>query len=390
MPIRSPAPGTIAGVRILHTSDWHVGRTMRGQSRAAEHQAVLADLARQAGALAVDVIIVAGDIFDLSAPTPESEQIVYRALLDLAEVAPVVAVAGNHDNPRRLLAVAPLLDLGRVVMVTSVARPDEGGLVEVAGLPLRVAAVPWQSQRGIVSADDLMNKDAFEHAQDYAARMGRILSALCGPMGTDTVNVLAGHMMVHGGEATGSERAIQTMFEYSIPAGQIPGSLSYAALGHLHRRQRVPGSAPVWYSGSLLQLDFGEAGDAKGAVLVEVEPGLPATVSEVTIGGGRPLVKLAGSLEQVVAAAVGLEDSYIKVELDEKTRVGLSDEVRSAIPGVVDIVLRTADGPDKPSTPIRLGRPPVELFEEYLAARRRSDPRLVELFGALLEEVDET
>jgi len=208
MPIRSPAPGTIAGVRILHTSDWHVGRTMRGQSRAAEHQAVLADLARQAGALAVDAIIVAGDIFDLSAPTPESEQIAYRALLDLAEVAPVVAVAGNHDNPRRLLAVAPLLDLGRVVMVASVARPDEGGLVEVAGLPLRVAAVPWQSQRGIVSADDLMNKDAFEHAQDYAARMGRILSALCEPMGTDTVNVLAGHMMVHGGEATGSERAI--------------------------------------------------------------------------------------------------------------------------------------------------------------------------------------
>lgn len=363
---------------------------MRGQSRAAEHQAVLADLARQAGELAVDAIIVAGDIFDLSAPTPESEQIVYRALLDLAEVAPVVAVAGNHDNPRRLLAVAPLLDLGRVVMVTSVVRPDEGGLVDVAGLPLRVAAVPWQSQRGIVSADDLMNKDAFEHAQDYAARMARILSALCGPMGPDTVNVLAGHMMVVGGETTGSERAIQTMFEYSIPAGQIPGSLSYAALGHLHRRQRVPGSAPLWYSGSLLQLDFGEAGDAKGAVLVEVEPGIPATVSEVAVGGGRPLVKLAGSLEQVVAASAGLEECYIKVELDEKTRVGLSDEVRSAIPGVVDIVLRTAEAPERPSAPIRLGRPPVELFEEYLAARRRSDPRLVALFGALLEEVDET
>lgn len=363
---------------------------MRGLSRAAEHQAVLADLARQAGELAVDAIIVAGDIFDLSAPTPESEQIVYRALLDLAEVAPVVAVAGNHDNPRRLLAVAPLLDLGRVVMVTSLARPDQGGLVEVAGLPLRVAAVPWQSQRGVVSADDLMSKDAFEHVQDYAARMGRILTALCTPMEGDTVNVLAGHLMVHGGETVGSERAIQTVFEYSIPAGQIPGSLSYAALGHLHRRQRVPSPAPVWYSGSLLQLDFGEAGDAKGALLIEVEPGLPATVSEVAVSGGRPLVRLSGSLAQVVEAAAGLEDSYVKVELDESARVGLSAEVRDAIPGVIDIVVRSAEASAKPSVPIRLGRPPVELFQEYLVARRRSDPALVQLFGELLEEVDET
>jgi DNA repair protein SbcD/Mre11 len=301
----------------------------------------------------------------------------------------VVAVAGNHDNPRRLQAVAPLLDLGRVVMASALARPEEGGLVGVPGVPLRVAVVPWQSQRGIVSADDLMGKDAFEHNQDYATRMGRILGALCGPMGPDTVNLLAGHMMVNGAEPAGSERAVQTVFEYSIPTSLIPGSLSYVALGHLHRRQRVPAAAPVWYSGSLLQLDFGEAGDEKGALLIEVEPGLPATVEEVPVTGGRKLVRLSGTLEQVVEGAAGFDECFVRVELTERSRVGLADAVRDAIPGVVDITLRSPDERQAETPPVRLGRPPAELFEEYLTANRRFDRRLVGLFGDLLEEVDE-
>jgi DNA repair protein SbcD/Mre11 len=76
-------------------------------------------------------VLVAGDLFDVAAPTAESERIVYRALLDLAEVAPVIAVAGNHDNPRRLEAVQPLLELGRITTVSTIQRPDEGGVIEM-------------------------------------------------------------------------------------------------------------------------------------------------------------------------------------------------------------------------------------------------------------------
>src|ERR687898_359412 len=96
-------------MRLLHTSDWHVGKAIRGRSRAQEHQAVLAEVAGIAERDAVDLVIVAGDVFDTSTPTAESERIVYRALLDLAAGGrPVIVVAGNHDSAPRLQAVAPL------------------------------------------------------------------------------------------------------------------------------------------------------------------------------------------------------------------------------------------------------------------------------------------
>ena len=103
-------------VKILHTSDWHVGRRIRGRDRSEEHRAVLAELIEIAVSNQVDLTVVAGDLFDASSPTALSEEIVWRALLDLAEVSPVVVVAGNHDGAARLDAVAPLLEMGRVTV----------------------------------------------------------------------------------------------------------------------------------------------------------------------------------------------------------------------------------------------------------------------------------
>ncbi len=153
-------------MKILHTSDWHVGRTIRGRSRAEEHRAVLDEIAGLAATEAVDLVLVAGDLFDLVAPSAESEEIVFRALLDLAGIAPVVIVAGNHDHPRRLEAVAPLLELGRVRVGATLRRPDEGGVVRVetsSGQTARIALIPFVSQRAIVSADDLMELDPDQH-----------------------------------------------------------------------------------------------------------------------------------------------------------------------------------------------------------------------------------
>lgn len=341
-----------------------------------------------AGREEVDVVLVAGDVFDHAAPTPESEEIVYRGLLDLAEVAPVVVVAGNHDHPRRLTAVAPLLDLGRVRVVSSVVRPDDGGVVEVAGM--RVAALPWTSRRSIITADQLMAKDAFEHNLEFSARMGRVIEALCEPMTADTVNVLLGHVMVHGAEVVGSERAVHTVFEYSVPTAALPGSLSYVALGHLHRQQRVPASAPVWYSGSPLQLDFGETEDEKGVLVIEAEPGLPATVNQVPLGSGRRLVRLRGTLEQVLGQGDTVGDAHVRVELEEHPRLGLADQIRDRIPGVVDVALWRAAAETGGTRTARMGRPPVELFEEYLESIGKDDPTWVALFSELLGELHET
>ena len=268
----SETADTIAPVKALHTSDWHVGRTIRGRSRAEEHRSVLSEITRHAAHHAVDVVLVAGDLFDVATPTPESESIVYRAVLDLAEVAPVVAVSGNHDNPRRFDAIRPLLDLGRVTVVSSIARPQDGGVLELDDIGVRLVPIPWTSQRAIVTAADLFDKDRDDTATQYIDRMRRVVAALTADAATDVVNVVVGHVMMHA-DPSGSERLAHTIYDYSLPAQIFPGHLTYVALGHLHRPQRVPAPVPVRYSGSPMQLDFGEAGEAKSVVLVEAGPG---------------------------------------------------------------------------------------------------------------------
>jgi exonuclease SbcD len=379
---------TIGAVKALHTSDWHVGRTMRGRSRAGEHRAVLAEIASQAREHAVDLVLVAGDLFDVAAPTPESEQVVYRALLDLAEVAPVVAVAGNHDNPRRFEALEPLLDLGRVTAVAAIHPPDEGGVLAFDSIGARVVPIPWTSQRAIVSADDLIVRDRDENAVAYIDRMRRVIEALTAATSTDTVNLVVAHLMMHVDPTmtAGSERVAHTVFEYSLPAQTFPGHLSYVALGHLHRPQRVPAAAPVRYAGSPLQLDFGEAGEQKSTVLVEAEPGRPATITELPLSGGTRLAVLRGTVEQVVAQSEWIGEAHIRVVLEESARVGLADEVRRQIPGVVDVTLERKDEPERVHSRTRLGRHPHELFLEYLE-HEGADRTLVKVFDELFDEV---
>lgn len=376
-------------MRFLHTADWHVGRTIRGRSREDEHASVLAEIASLAREEDVDLILVAGDIFDTAAPSAAAEEIVYRALLEMAEAAPVVIVAGNHDSPARLRAVAPLLRLGRVIVGSQVLRPEKGGTITIPGLPIRLALVPFIGKRGIVRVEEILALDTRDLIGEYAARVQRIIEAMCNEMTTDSVNILVGHLMVLGGKTGGGER-IAHLFDYAIPALSFPGHLSYVALGHLHRAQRIPAPAPIWYSGSPLQLDFGEEEDLKSVALVEVEPGLPASVDVRLLRSGRRLRTLRGSLAEVSTRVGQVGDAFLRVELDEKARTGLADEVRELFPSAVEVRLATVEARADQLNPRRLGRDPSELFKEYLTSRNVEDPALVVLFNELLAESHET
>jgi exonuclease SbcD len=373
-------------MRLLHTSDWHVGRKIRGRSRADEHRGVLSEIVGIAGEERVDVTLVAGDLFDISSPSPEDEAIVYRALLDLAEVGPVVVIGGNHDSAARLEAVKPLLELGRIAVVARPTRPEDGGQMAFESLDLVVAALPFVSQRAIVKAAEIMDLDPDQHAQGFEERLRRIIGGLTKGMAPDRVNVVAGHLTVYGAETGGGERESH-IFGYAIPPQAFPGSLSYVALGHLHRQQRVPASAPVWYSGSPMQLDFGEVNDTKGVLVVDIEPGKPASVAARPIAGGTRLVQIRGSLEQVLARAPEVEGAYVKVVLEEKARSGLNEEVREAIPGAVDVIVARPEHQSPKAQAQRSGRSPVELFETYLSSRGVDDPEVVDLFRELEQEV---
>lgn len=374
--------------RMLHTSDWHVGRRIRGVSREEEHREVLDEIVGVAEEHAVDLVLVAGDQFDVTSPPPWAEHLVYSTLIRLGRIAPTVVVAGNHDHASRLAAVAPLLRLAGVRVGAHVARADEGGTVDLPDLGVHVSLLPWQSQRGIVSADDLMSKEAADHSQSYADRMRRIVAALTGSRPADRVGVVVGHLTAHGAASSGSERDVHTVVDYSVPSSVFPSDLSYVALGHFHRGQKVPAGPPVWYSGSPLQLDFGEVGEAKQVLIVDAAPGTPAKVTPVPLSSGRRLVRLQGTLVQVEAASASLPDgALVRVEIDEPRRAGLADEVRELVPGAVEVVVAGPARPDRADAPEpRLGRPRHEVFAEYLTEQGVEDERIVRLFSALVEE----
>jgi exonuclease SbcD len=379
-------------MRFLHTGDWHVGRSLRGRSRAEEHRAVLSEIAGVARESKVDIVLVAGDLFDTASPGPESEEIVYRALLDLAETSEwVVVIAGNHDNPRRLEAVEPLMRLTNIRVLAKLARPGEGGVVTLQTKvgAARIALLPFLSQRAIVKADDLMIREGSAHASLYAERAERIvawLSADAPP--PKTVNLLLAHAMVHGGVLGGGERSAHTIFEYSIPTTAFPSSLHYVALGHLHRAQKLPGACPIWYAGSPLQLDFGEVRDVKSVNIIEAEPGLPATVEMIPLRSGRRLRRVRTTMKDLVRLSSEVGDDYLRVELDEPPSPGLADKVREILENAVDVaVVHRQRDEEKPDPAPRLGRSPQELFAEYLRERDEDEPRLRALFDELLDEV---
>jgi len=374
-------------VKLLHTADWHVGKTLAGRSRADEHRAVLGEVTQLAENERVDAVLVAGDLFDTASPSPGSEEIVYEALLGLARVAPVLVVPGNHDSERRLEALAPLLRLADVT-VRAFVQPEPIELEVASGEKLRVGAVPWLSQRHIVRAADLMALDAAEMTGDYRTRLRSIVAAITSSFEPDAVNVVLGHLTIAGGEMGGGERTAQTIFDYWVDATIFPTSAHYVALGHLHKAQKMAGPCPIHYCGSPLMLDFSDDEDTKQTLIVEAAPGVPAKVDAIEMKAGRRLRTITGTLDELRALEGKTGDDYLRVRVNESARVGLGDEVRALFPEAVKVIV------DHESLPIgevgrteRAATTPHDLFVEYLAHKDISDDRLVRLFDELHEEV---
>lgn len=381
-------------MKLLHTGDWHVGKGLRGADRHDEHRAVLGEIVAIAEREAVDLVVVAGDLFDSSAPPPIAEQLVYETLLGLAGTgADVAVIAGNHDHPGRLRAVAPLLALGRIHLVTEPTRPDDGGVRRFTardGSGVQLAMLPFVSKRGIVRAEALMEQPAFELAQTYTDRLRRLIETLTAGFGADTVNIVAAHAFVLGGETGGGERAAHLVEEYAVTANSFPATASYVALGHLHRPQRVPGGGRLHYSGSPLALDFGEGDQTKQVNVVTLAPGVPAQVDPVVLTTGRSLRTVVGSLDELLGGAVDPDDdAWLRIVVRDAARPGLADEVRRELGDrVVDVrVENTAARSQGGSLDAdHRTHSPQELFESFLAERGETDERLPALFADLLDE----
>ena len=383
-------------MKILHTSDWHVGKVLKGRDRHDEHEAVLGSLVQTARAEDVDLVLIAGDLFETSVPSPRAQGQVMRALLALREDGrQVVAIAGNHDNASLLDSVyRPALgELGLHVLGTPKA-PEAGGTLRLTtkrGEQATIAAMPFLSQRYAVRAAELMLHESAQHALDYARRVSAIVRSLTAQFTPETVNIVMGHLTLLGARRGGGERAVQTTFEYEVPASIFPMTAHYAALGHLHRQQEIPAPCPAYYSGSPLAIDFGEEANDSGALIVTAAPGIRADARRVAVTGGRSLKTLRGSLDKVIEEGERAGDAYLRVILAEPARAGLGDLVREKLPNALEVQLdevhRPRPGSHGNDKPARAGRTPLQLFGDYLAEEGVADPRVERMFAELLEDL---
>lgn len=303
-------------MRILHTSDWHLGQHFMGKTRQAEHQAFCQWLLEQVRVHEVDAVLVAGDVFDTGAPPSYAREQYYRFIVDLrASGARLVVLGGNHDSVAMLGESRELLaQLDTWVVPAVVADPDE----QVRVLPRRdgqpgavLCAVPFVRPR------DVLLSQAGQSAEDkqlglqqaiqahYQTLFDRALQCRAAS-GGDLPIIATGHLTTVGASASESVREIYVGALEAFPTSAFPAA-DYIALGHIHRPQKVGGLGHIRYSGSPIPLAFDEARQQKEVLLVELDGSGLCEVQALPVPCFQPLLSLRGSLaelpERLVEAA---------------------------------------------------------------------------------------
>jgi exonuclease SbcD len=375
---------TLIDMRLLHTSDWHIGRIFHGQDLLADQECVLSALADLVAEHEVDVVVLAGDLYDRAVPSSEAVQVATRAFQRLRKAgAVIIASSGNHDSAPRLGAFSDFLAAGGLHLRTSVAAvaqpvllADKAGIVAVYGIPYLEPEV---------ARITLGVPDRRGHQGVMTAAMDLIRADLAGrPAGTRSV--VAAHAFVVGGIAGGSERSVAVGGVESVTADVFAG-IDYVALGHLHGAQAI--TDRMRYSGSPLPYSFGEAAHSKGVWLVDLAADGTVTDRWLPLPVVRPLAVLTGSLADVLTGFRDHCDHYLSVVLTDPVRpLEPMRRLRERYPYALTVSWGPPASPTGllPGAPWNGGTPDTEILGQFLLDCRGSAASATErvlLDGAL-------
>ena len=360
-------------MRLLHTSDWHLGRSLHGTDLLAEQEAVLSGLAEVVAAEGVDAVLVAGDVYDRAVPSADATAVLDRVLTRLrAAGAAVVLTPGNHDSARRLGFASGLLAVSGVHVRAATARLDEPVLLADRHGDVAVYGLPYLEPD--IARHELGLAEGRSHEAVLGAAMDRVRADLFLRPGARSV-VLA-HAFVGGGLPSDSERDICVGGVDLVPAAVFDG-VDYVALGHLHRPQTL--SSRVRYSGSPLPYSFGEAGHEKQAWLVDLDADGLAGVRAVPLPAPRRLAVLTGGLDALLTdpAHTAVEDHFVSVRLTDPVRpVDPMRKLQARFPHCVHLEWTgTGAAADGRSYSERLvGRTDLEVAGEFVRHVRGQEP----------------
>jgi DNA repair protein SbcD/Mre11 len=372
-------------MRVLHTSDWHVGRTFHGRDLLGDQEAVLGGLADLVAAEQVDVVVLAGDLYDRAVPSGEAVQTCVRVLARIREAgAQLVVTSGNHDSAARVGAFADFAAAGGLHLRTQIARlhepvvlTDEHGPVAFYGIPY---LEPDPARHALRACADVPGASPEIESRGHAAvlteAMNRVRAELAErPQGTRSV-VLA-HAFVTGGGSSDSERTIAVGGVEQVPGAVFDG-VDYVALGHLHGPQRL--AEHLRYSGSPLAYSFSEAAHRKSVWLVELDANGLAGVERRELPVPRRLAEVQGLLDDLLTHPehAELEDCYLSATLTDEVRpLEAMRRLQKRFPHAVHLEWKPATG--RATAPLRYaeivrGRDDHDLAARFVADCRGTEP----------------
>ncbi|MFA6411416.1 MAG: exonuclease SbcCD subunit D C-terminal domain-containing protein [Syntrophales bacterium] len=332
-------------MKILHTSDWHLGRALHGRKRYEEYEAFLNWLAGLIDEENIDVLLVAGDVFDNSTPSNRAQELYYQFLCRTAAVThrQVVIIAGNHDSPSFLNAPRELLKFLNVHVVGDASGPPAGEIIVLNGEncepQLIVCAIPYLRDR------DIRTTEAGESVADkerkivagirtHYRRVCEVAEEQRALMNNPVPIVAMGHLFTAGGQTMDGDgvRELYIGALAQVGADIFPGSIDYLALGHLHLPQAVAGSEFIRYSGSPLPIGFGEADQEKTVVMIEFAENKPR-ITNIATPRFQELLTLTGDWPAISGKIDELKSRRSRAWLEI---VYEGDEVAGSLRGQLD------------------------------------------------------
>jgi exonuclease SbcD len=408
-------------IKILHTADWHLGKRLQEYPRIEEQKLVLAEICEIADREDVDLVLLAGDIFDTFNPSHEAVELLYKTLRKLSKNGnrPIVAISGNHDSSQFIEAPDPLARELGILFYSSFQTvlpqgkldsgieitASESGFMELQlpkfDFPIRILLAPYANEVSLKTYLGAENREE-EFRKILSAKWTNLAENYCDPSG---VNLFLGHFyfMQEGQPLEAepeSERPIlhvggtQALFTSNIPA-----QIQYAALGHLHRYHAVSKNPhPVVYSSSPLAYSFSEADQRKQVVLIEAEPGKAVSYNPIPLQSGRALYRV--KFDNLPETLKWLEENpYCFVELTYETDYAIDAATRKAIQkahdGIVNLIpqLKGISNTENNRLQVEdLGKSMTSLFQLFYKSEKGQEPNaeLLELFQEVISQENQS
>lgn len=382
-------------LKILHTSDWHAGKVLFQRERNSELDFALEQMLELIEAEAIDLVLVAGDLYDSFHPPTRAIESLNRFFLQLFKrEVPALIISGNHDSTQLWKSMRSLLSLASIHVYDRISLEQANLPLKLGGELLTVTALPYPSEKQLVGIGGQV-RDLAEQRKSYAEQVGLLLEILSDDLPREGHHLLCAHLMMSGAEPTHSERALSIADTFAVQPQALPEIYDYVALGHIHKRQQVKGSpVPTWYCGTPYQIDFGEAEMEKGVQIIELEAGKAPQIRFHELQLKHPLKNLSCHEDELESIFDTWQDRpellKLRVQLTAP-RKGLADEIRKALgPQLLRVELLT---PGKKSLQPRYRDlaldQPLEVYRSYCAEHNLPlDKALEDTFLALLEAAE--